>query len=167
MDILKTSIDWAKAEMFSTTFFIIIGVLFVAASLGFWQLGKTDLARAYIIPALVSGILLMTIGLGLFFNNKARVTNFEKEYNEDATAFYESEVNRVNATLKEYKTVLIVVPLIIVAAALVIIFINTPLWRAIEITTIAMVSTILIIDGMAHARIDVYKQQLELFEKQE
>ena len=45
MEILKTATDWAKAEVFSTTFFILFGIGFVAASIGFWQLGKTDLAK--------------------------------------------------------------------------------------------------------------------------
>ena len=36
-----------------------------------------------------------------------------------------------------------------------------PLWRAISITTIAMLIVILLIDGTAHARIQVYKVQLE------
>ena len=69
MDILKTATDWAKAEIFSSSFFIVFGALFVAVSIGFWQLGKTDLAKAYVIPTLVAGVLLMIIGLGLFFNN--------------------------------------------------------------------------------------------------
>lgn len=50
MDILKLATDWAKAEVFSTSFFIVFAVVFLIASLGFWQLGKTDLARAYIFP---------------------------------------------------------------------------------------------------------------------
>lgn len=62
MDILKMATDWAKGEIFSSAFFIIAGVLFVAASIGFWQLGKTDMAKAYIIPTLVAGALLMIIG---------------------------------------------------------------------------------------------------------
>ncbi len=64
MDILKAATNWAKDELFSTPFFILFGVVFLVASLGFWQLGKTDLARAYIIPTLVAGLMLMTIGLG-------------------------------------------------------------------------------------------------------
>ena len=55
MDMLKTAIDWAKAEVFSTSFFIVFGVLFVLTSIGFWQLGKTDMARANINPTLVAG----------------------------------------------------------------------------------------------------------------
>jgi ABC-2 type transport system permease protein len=167
MDILKTATDWAKTEVFSSTFFILFGVLFVAAGIGFWQLGKTDLAKAYIIPTLVAGVLLMTIGIGLVYTNKARISSFAVDYDQDASAFVEYEIVRVDATLKEYKTVVFkAIPLIIIAAALVIIFINTPVWRAISITSIAMLIVILLIDGTAHARIADYKDQLTKVEKQ-
>ncbi|MBD1395874.1 hypothetical protein H9Q13_01750 [Pontibacter sp. JH31] len=166
MDILKAATDWAKAELFSTPFFILFGLAFMAGSLGFWQLGKTDIARAYIIPTLVAGVLLLTIGLGLFFTNKSRITQFEKAYNTDASAFVASEIVRAESTLNEYKTIVFkIVPLIIIAAALIIIFINTPTWRAISITTIAMMIVILLIDGTAHARIDAYHKQLIMHHK--
>ena len=161
MDILKASTDWAKAELFSTPFFILFGVLFIIASIGFWQLGKTDIARAYIIPTLVAGVLLMTIGLGLFFTNKSRITQFETAYNSDASAFIESELVRAAATLKEYQTIVFkVIPVIIGICSIVIVFIDKPVWRASMITTIAMLVVILLVDGTAHARIDNYNQQL-------
>ena len=161
MEILKTATDWAKAELFSTPFFILFGVLFMAASLGFWQLGKTEMARAYIIPTLVAGALLTIIGLGLFFTNKARVTQFEKAYHADATAFVASELVRAEATLKEYQTIVFkAVPLIIAACAIGIIFLHAPTWRASLMTTIAMLVVILLIDGTAHARIDTYHKEL-------
>ncbi|MEP0006838.1 MAG: hypothetical protein ABJ387_14160 [Balneola sp.] len=163
MDILRTATDWAKAEVFSTSFFIVFGVIFVLASIGFWQLAKTDVAKAYIIPTLVAGSLLLIIGLGLFFTNKSRITQFETAYNKDATAFVESEVARVESTLKEYQTIVFkAIPFIIVVAALLIVFIDKPVWRASAITTIAMLVVILLIDGTAKARIDVYSEQLEL-----
>jgi len=161
MDILKAATDWAKAELFSTPFFILFGVVFMAASLGFWQLGKTDIARAYIIPTLIAGILLLTIGLGLFFTNKSRITQFETTYNTDASAFVASEIVRAERTLKEYENIVFTaIPLIIAACAMVILFVNTPIWRASLITTIAMLVVILLIDGTAHARIDTYHKQL-------
>lgn len=162
MDILKAATDWAKAEVFSTAFFIVAGVVFIATCIGLWQLGKTDLAKAYIIPTLVAGVLLMTIGVGLMFTNISRISTFEAEHNKDTSAFVQSEIDRVDRTLKEYKNVLIIVPLLIVVAALLVVFMNTPLWRAIGITTIAMLVVILFIDGMAHARIEAYKEQLVL-----
>lgn len=167
MYILKTATEWAKAELFSTPFFILFGIGFVAASIGFWQLGKTDIARAYMIPTLVAGILLITIGLGLFFTNKTRITQFETAYNNDASAFVASELVSANNTLKEYQTIVYkAIPLIIAACALIIIFIDKPIWRASMITTIAIMVIILLIDGTAYARINNYIQQLLIVEKE-
>jgi hypothetical protein len=166
MEILKLATEWAKSEVFSTRFFIIFAILFLIASIGFSQLGKTDIAKAYIIPTLVAGILLLTIGLGLFYTNKTRIKEFETAYNKDASAFVESEISRAESTLKEYKTVVFkAIPIIIIVAALLIIFINTPTWRAISITTIAMLIVILLVDGIAHARIEAYHKKLEIVNK--
>lgn len=162
MDILKIATDWAKAELVSTSFFILIGIAFVLASFGFWQFGKTDLAKSYIIPILVAGAFLMAAGFGLFFTNKGRMAKFETAYQQDAPAFVASELERVEATLKEYKTIVFTaIPILIVVCAVIIFFVNGPIWRASAISFIAMVSVILIIDGLAHARIETYYQQLK------
>ncbi|MEM7163675.1 MAG: hypothetical protein AAF487_14700 [Bacteroidota bacterium] len=161
MDILKVATEWAKAELVSTSFFIIVGIVFAMASFGFWQFGKTDLARAYIIPILVAGIFLMTVGFGLFFTNKARISQFEMDYSTDAKAFVISELERTEATLKEYKNIVFTaIPFIILACGLLIFFLSAPIWRASMISTVAMLCVILIIDGLAHARIDTYAAQL-------
>lgn len=123
MDILKTATEWAKAEAFSTSFFILFGVMFLAAGIGFWQLGKTVLAKAYIIPTLAAGILLLAIGVGLFLSNNSRVRNFPAEYNKDPSAFVQSEIARVEKTMAEYQTIAFrVFPAVIAIAAFLIIF---------------------------------------------
>lgn len=161
MDILKIATDWAKDELISTSFFILVGIVFVAISFGFWQFGKTELAKAYIIPILVAGIFLMTVGFGLFFTNKGRVVQFEKAYNVSKTEFVQSEIERVEATLKEYKNIVFTaIPIIIVACALILFFVPTPGWRASMVSVIAMLSVILLIDGLAHARIAEYNKHL-------
>lgn len=160
MEVLKTATEWARSEVFSTRFFIIFAIVFLVASIGFWQLGKTELAKAYVIPMLVAGVLLMTIGLGLFFTNKARVSQFEKAYHQDAGAFKASEVDRIERTLNEYRVVFKVIPFLIVACGLVLAFVGTPIWRASMITTIAMLIVILLVDGTAYARIEAYEQDM-------
>lgn len=162
MELLKLAIEWAKAEVFSTRFFILFAILFLIASIGFWQLGKSDLAKAYIYTTLAAGLLLMTIGLGLFFTNKSRITQFEKAFKADTTAFYQSEIERTESTLKEYTVVFKVIPILIIVAALAILFMNTPTWRAISITTIAMLVVILLVDGTAYSRIEAYHKELKL-----
>lgn len=167
MDILNLATDWAKAEVFSTRFFIYFAILFLLASAGFWQLGKTDIARAYIIPTLVAGLLLMTVGLGLFFTNKSRISQFETAYQTDQKAFVTSEIKRAESTLKEYQTIVFkAIPVIIIIAALMIIFLDSPTWRAISITTIAMLVVILLIDGTAHGRIASYYNELQMLTPQ-
>ncbi|WP_405411932.1 hypothetical protein [Maribacter sp. Asnod1-A12] len=167
MDILKAATDWAKAELFSTPFFMLFGMAFLVASIGFWQLGKTEMARAYIIPTLVAGCLLLIIGLGLFFTNRSRITQFEKAYHTDATAFVDTELERAQATLKEYDTIVFTaIPIIIIACALVLLLVSSPIWRASMITTIAILVVILLVDGTAHARIDGYNKQLQLAAKE-
>ena len=167
MEIVKAATEWAKDEVFSARFFIFFGVMFVLATLGFWQLGKTEMAKAFIIPALVAGVLLLTIGIGLVFSNTSRLANFEAAFDRDPSAFVKSEITRIEKAMGEYKTIVFkVIPFIIVAAALLIVFIDTPLWRAIGITTIFMMVIIISIDSNAHARAEVYHKQLLTVEKQ-
>jgi len=168
IEILKTATDWAKAEVFSTTFFILFAVMFIFASIGFWKLGITDLARSYIVPTLVAGILLLIIGLGLVFTNISRTVNFPAAYDNNSSAFVESEMVRLEKAANEYRTIVFkAIPIIIAVCALCILFIDKPIWRASMITTIVMMAVILLVDGTANARLESYKTQLELVVKQE
>ncbi len=162
MEIIKIAIDWAKAEVFSSRFFIFFAIVFLIASIGFWQLGKTETAKAYIFPTLIAGTLLLAVGLGIFFTNKSRVTSFVTAYNTDPTEFVRSEIVRTEKSMGEYKTIVFkVIPFIIVVAALLIVFMDRPLWRAISITIIAMMVVILLVDSNANSRIEIYHTALK------
>lgn len=166
MEILKAATEWAKDEVFSSKFFILFGILFVIGTVGFWQLGKTEVARAFLYPTLVSGAFLLTVGFGLFFTNMSRLSNFEANYKKNPSAFVSSEIARTEKTMQEYQNVVFkAIPILIVVAALLIVFISTPIWRAISITTIAMLVCILLVDSNAHSRIKAYHKQLMMFEK--
>ena len=103
-------------------------------ALGFWQLGKIGFAKAFVRPALVAGILLLAIGLGLFYTNRARVKRFAVEHERDAPAFLLAEIVRAEKTVREYDMVVnCVLPLIVVVAALSLLFVDAPRWRAIGI----------------------------------
>lgn len=167
MDILKTAIEWAKAEVFSSAFFIFFGVLFLLGTIGFWQLGKTEIAKAFVYPTLVAGLLILAVGLGLFFTNKSRITSFATAHNSDVPAFVKSEISRAEKSMGEYQLIVFkIIPLIIVVAALLIIFIDQPMWRAISITTIAMMVVILFVDSNANDRIETYHKELIAVEKE-
>ena len=87
IDILKIAIDWAKTETFSSGFFAVIGLLFIVSSFCLWQFGKTDTAKAYVIPLLVTGGLLVILGVGLVISNQLRAASFPAAFNADANGF--------------------------------------------------------------------------------
>ena len=160
MDILKLSTDWAKAEVFSAKITLLLSLLFFLVALGFWQLGKTAMAKAFVWPMLVSGVLIVAVSAGLYFANKPRVTQFEAAYNTDAKIFIQTETARTAKSQNDLSLVFKILPLIIIAAALLIMFVNVPLWRAIGITVIALMTVLLFIDSNTDARNTAYHKRL-------
>ena len=165
MDILKLSTDWAKAEVFSAKVSLLLSLLLFLAVLGFWQFGKTAMAKAFVWPMLIAGVLIAAVAAGLYFANKPRIVQFEIAYNTNAKAFVQTETARTAKSQNDLALVFKVLPLIIIATALLIIFVNAPLWRAIAITTIALMTILMFIDSNTGARNTAYHQTL-LAEKQ-
>ena len=128
---------------------------------GFWQLGKTELAKAYIVPTMIAGVLLIIIGIGLFYTNKVRITQFQSEFQDDQYLFVQTELERVNNTLNEYDLIVFtIIPIMIMICSVGLVFINQPSWRASLIISIAMLIIILLIDGTAQSRIVIYQKKL-------
>lgn len=167
MDILKTSIDWTKAEVFSSTFFILFGCMFLSASFGFWQLGKTELAKAYVIPTLVAGALVLAIGLGICIQSYGRISGFETAYNTDTSGFIASEIARAEKVLGDYNlAVFRIIPIIVTACAILFLFVEVPVWRASLVTTITLMGLVLLVDTNASARLEAYRDHLVQFNNQ-
>ena len=161
IDILKVALDWTKAEMISSSFFALFGMLFVVASYCFWQFGKTETAKAYLIPLLVVAGLLLVLGIGLVISNQLRLGQFPDAYQADAAAFIASEITRVDKTVNGYERALyLVLPIITLISAALLLFVRTPIWQASLICIIAMMAVILIIDSNANARLGVYQAVL-------
>lgn len=72
-----------------------------------------------------------------------------------------TEIARAEKSMGEYSTIVFkVIPCIIVAAALLIIFMDKPQWRAACITIIGMMAVILSVDINANTRVEAYHDQL-------
>ena len=79
----------------------------------------------------------------------------------------ETELERTGKIMGEYRNIVFkIIPFIIVVAALTIVFVDKPLWRAAAITTIAMMLVILLVDSNANARVINYHKQLMLEKEQ-
>lgn len=161
MDILKSAGDWAKVEMMSNGVFIVAGALFLASSLMFWQMGRTDTARGFVIPFLVAGGLLLILGGGLMFGTWQGLSGASAAVAQDRAAFAASEMARVEATMAQYSiAVFKVMPGLIAVAALVFLGVQGAVWRASMVTVMAVLCVIMIVDSNAYARLATYRLQL-------
>ena len=164
LDILKTAMEWAKAEMFSSMFFALFGIVFLFASASFWYLGKTETAKAFIIPLLVTGILLVILGVGLVIANQWRISTFPAAFAADAKAFLAAEITRADKTVSGYqKAVQIYLPAIIAICALALLVVKTPNWQASMVAIIAMMAVIMLVDTNASTRMEDYQDKLAEF----
>ena len=161
MDIMKTASDWARFEMHAALVFAGFGLAFLLSGLGFRQLGTTDLARAFVIPMLVAGVLLLILGVGLFLPAQTRLASLPTTYASDSTAFLTAELARADKVLNDYRfAVFRLFPAIIALCALAIPFLTGPYWRASLITAIAMFTVLILVDSNANARLLAYKAEL-------
>ena len=159
--ILKTAMDWAKAEMFSSMFFALFGIVFLFASASFWYLGKTETAKAFVIPLLVTGVLLLILGVGLVIANQWRLSTF---FAADANALLASEIARADKTVSGYqKAVRIYLPAIIAICALALLVVRTANWQASMVAIIAMMAVIMLVDTNAATRMERYQHKLTEF----
>lgn len=161
MDILKLSTDWAKAEVFSAKIVWIFSIITILVAIGFWYWGKTAMAKAFVWPLLIGGIFLLTVGAGLFFANKPRIVQFEKDYKENAQQFVQKELQRTSKSKSDLETVFKILPLLLVISGLIIYFFPIPTWRAIGITLALLIVFLMAVDSNTGYRNDIYNDQLK------
>lgn len=163
MDILKLSTDWAKAEVFSSKIVWLFSAIEIIAAIGFWQLGRTVMAKAFVWPLLLTGLFLIAVGAGLYFANKPRIERFEKEYHQDPDTFIKEEIQRTTVSQKQLTLVFRILPAIIILAALAIMLLPMFPWRAIAVTIIITAAFLMIVDSNTEARNSDYHTQLLSF----
>lgn len=161
MTLLKTATDWARAELLSNGVFLLMGALFLGAGIAIWQMGRTEMARAYVVPMLVAAVLLLILGGGQLYGTWSSLSGYDAAIAEDAQGFLASEFARIDRTIAQYATAVFkVMPLMIATAAVLILILDGPQWRAALITSIVFLSVVMVVDSTANARLHSYRDQL-------
>jgi ABC-2 type transport system permease protein len=156
MDIIKTSTDWAKAELFSAKIIWLFSIILILGAVAFGYWGRTQTAKAFVIPLIVAGIFLISVGIGLYWANKPRIKQFEKEFSINSKEFVFKEIQRTAKSQKELALVFKILPAIIIVAALFLIFFPAPYCRTICITIILTVAFLMAVDSNTDARNSAY-----------
>jgi ABC-2 type transport system permease protein len=161
IDLAKLSTDWAKAEVFSGKMIWFFSIIYIIAAIGFLRLGRTDMAKAFFWPLLIAGVFLIAVGAGLYLANQPRAQRFEQAYRQNPTAFVKQEIERTGNSQSQLKLVFRILPVIVVLAALLILFLpGSPNWRAIGITLVITAAFLMVVDSNTDARNSVYHAKL-------
>ena len=119
------------------------------------------MAKAFVIPTLVAGGLLLILGLGLVIGSQRHISGISPALSADAQAFVASEIARIDKILAQYAVAVFkVMPLIVVVAAILFIVVQGAIWRASLVTTIAMMAVIILVDINSDALLKSYKAAL-------
>ncbi|MFC3118820.1 hypothetical protein ACFOHS_13860 [Jhaorihella thermophila] len=119
------------------------------------------MARTFVVPMLVAGALLLILGGGLLYSTWTTATGFEAALTQDPAGFVAAEIARADRTMTQYGlAVFRVMPLLIAGAALLIVVMHGPAWRAGLVTATAVLSLVMKIDMNANARMEAYKDAL-------
>jgi Flp pilus assembly protein TadB len=154
MDIIKLSTDWARAEVFSSKIVLLFSVVQILTAIGFWYFGRTAMAKAFFWPMLVCGVFLVAVGAGLYLANNPRIKKFETEGRENPSVFMETEFQRTTKSQGELSLVFKILPSIIIVAAILVMLLGHPHWRAISVTIIATAAFLMVVDSNTEARND-------------
>lgn len=161
MDIVKLSTEWARSEVFSAKIIALLSIVVLLTAVGFFYFGKTQMARAFIIPMLVSGVFLVAVSAGLYFANQPRIEKFEKEFIENPKDFVQKEIQRTEKSNNDFKLVFQILPLLAIVGSLLIFFLKNPHWKAIGIVLVLLSALLMLIDANTAARNDNYLNELK------
>ena len=166
MEIINYSVQWARAEVFSAQMVFLLGLVTLLVSLGFYVFGETPIARAYILPMLLSGLFLVAAAGGLYYANKPRVEHFSEQYEQNAKQFVQSELERTAKSDHDlHLMVYRVLPAIVIACAVAVFFVTGAYGRAWLVSLMILGSVMMAIDSNTHRRTADYRQQLIQYEQ--
>lgn len=160
MDLLKLSTEWARAELFSAKIVWLFSLITLLSAVGFSVWGKTTMAKAFVIPLAIAGVLFIAIGIGLYAANKPRIAQFEQEYRADRQAFITKEIARTTKSNQDFVLVFKVLPALAILAAAILLVAQAPTWRAAALVTLLVVVFLMLVDSHTAARNEAYRKEL-------
>jgi hypothetical protein len=156
MEFIEHTVAWCRGEIFEGRVLALFGAVVVMAALVFWKFGSTPSARAMFIPLLAVGALALIVGLSMNFNNQARIPKYSAAYQQDATAFMESERKRTEDFIRWYPITMASFSVIALLGCAVYFFRPTPTGRAIGLATLLLSLAVLFLDHFSEERAATY-----------
>ncbi len=160
MEFIQHSISWCKGEIFEARIILLSGLILVTIALLFYFAGTTSNAKAMLFPLLAVGILFTASGTTMLYTNPKRITEFSQQYQENATAFIQSEKERADEFISWYPMIRYVASGLGILGIVLFVFWAAPIGRAIGIALIIMMLATYVIDHFSEERANAYYEEI-------
>ncbi len=160
MNIIEHTTNWYKGEIFEGEIIGIFGLCIILISIVFWIFGKTAHAQAIVIPLLVVGLLLSTVGGYMAWENSNKIIMLRETKIENYQEFLQSEKQRVEDFQPLYTYTKIGVGIFFVMAIGLFFITENRHWQAIAIAMTIIGASGLIIDYFSKERANIYYQEI-------
>jgi glycerol uptake facilitator-like aquaporin len=161
MEFIQHTLNWVKGELFEGKIIAIASFAILLSSFIFWKFGTTPNAKAIVIPLLVVGIIAASVGVPMVFSNQKRLVEFQTNYEENPTAFIQSEKERVEDFQYMYKTALIATVVFLVVALCLLWFTKSQYLHALAIALMLFGLSLQMIDYFSKERAKVYYEHID------
>lgn len=160
MNFIEHAINWCTGEIFEGKMIALFGIAVVAASTAFWKTGTTPFAKAIVVPLLVVGLLSISAGSFMVINNNKRIVAYKAAYQENPTAFVQSEKKRTDDFIKWYPYTMYIMSAIILVGIAGYLFFGGAWGRGIGLALILFGFSVLVIDHFSEERAEVYHHHI-------
>lgn len=160
MNFIEHTVNWCTGEIFEGKMIALFGITVIAISIAFWKIGSTPFAKAIVVPLLVVGLLSATAGSFMVVNNNKRIVSYKAAYQENPTAFVQSEKERTDDFIKWYPYTMYSMSAIIIVGIGSYLFLGGAWGRAIGLALILLSLSLLFIDHFSEERAEMYYQHI-------
>jgi hypothetical protein len=160
MNFIEHTVNWCTGEIFEGKMIALFGITVIVISIAFWKTGSTPFAKAIVAPLLVVGLLSATAGSFMVVNNNKRIDSYKAAYQENPTAFIQSEKERTDDFIKWYPYTQYIMSAIIIAGIGFYIFLGGAWGRAIGLALVLFGFSVLFIDHFSEERAEIYHKHI-------
>lgn len=160
MNFIEHAINWCTGEIFEGKMIALFGIAVVAVSIAFWKTGTTPYAKAIVVPLLVVGLLSISAGSFMVINNNKRIVVYKAAYQENPTAFVQSEKKRTDDFIKWYPYTMYIMSAIILVGIASYLFFGGAWGRGIGLALILFGFSVLVIDHFSEERAETYHHHI-------
>lgn len=162
MGLINHTLEWAKGEALEMLIVAFAGILVLLIAIALWRFTSSAVGQALVIPLMLVAFIFLGAGVWGQVTHKEKLKAYSQAYEQDSSAFAESELKRVERFDVLYKYTIISAGLLFLFAIIAFGFSQSPILRATAVACAFIGLSGMIIDMFSKERANKYLTQINI-----